>query len=90
LTACVEAPVVDYIKLDLQLKDVSLHGCTDIFKLVSAENSDAVAIQVNPAFTTRQGDSQITVLLHTNECFLNYFRTSEILRYSSAISVQGH
>ena len=61
LTASVEAPVVDYIKLDLQLKDASLHGCTDIFQLASAENSDAIAIQVNPKFDTRKGDAQIKV-----------------------------
>lgn len=53
LTACVEVPVVDYIKLDLQLKDVSLNGCADIFNL---ENSDAAAVG-KPKFDTRTGDS---------------------------------
>eukprot|EP01036_Dinobryon_divergens_P033292 gene33292-43047_t len=51
LTTYVEVPVVDYIKLDLQLKDVSLNGCADIFSLVT-ENSDATAV-VNPKFDTR-------------------------------------
>lgn len=55
LTTYVEVPVVDYIKLDLQLKDVSLNGCADIFSLVT-ENSDATAV-VNPKFDTRTGDS---------------------------------
>lgn len=55
LTTCVEVPVVDYIKLDLQLKDVSLNGCSDIFSLLT-EKSDATAV-VNPKFDTRTGDS---------------------------------